>query len=83
MAFSRNFGVNQRNRLCGVQEHAFAKFLDFFELAENCTFLDRKLTSALNKPWTGTSLLKIVKMASKIKAIWFSTGFLEPPRTYA
>ena len=47
MALSRNFGVNLWNRLCGVQEYDSAQFLDFLELAENCTFLDRKLTSAL------------------------------------
>jgi hypothetical protein len=53
MALFRNFGVNRRNRLCGVQEYASAQFLDFLELAENCTFLDRKLTSALNKTVDG------------------------------
>jgi len=47
MALFRNFGVNRRNRLCGVREYASAQFLDFLELAENCTFLDRKLISAL------------------------------------
>jgi hypothetical protein len=47
MALSRNFGVNRRNRLCGVHEYAFAQSIDFLELAENCTFLDRKLTGAL------------------------------------
>jgi hypothetical protein len=53
MALFRNFGVNQRNRLCGVQEYASAQLLDFLELAENCSFLDRKLTSALNKTVDG------------------------------
>ena len=57
MAFFRNslpasgqIGVNHacgvtrlRNRLCGEQESASAPFLDFLKLAENCTFLDRKL----------------------------------------
>jgi hypothetical protein len=48
MALFCNFGVNRRNRLCGVHEYASAQFLDFLELAENCSFLDRKLISALN-----------------------------------
>jgi hypothetical protein len=54
MALFRNFGVNhakdvtgQRDRLCGVHEYASAQSLDFLELAENCSFLDRKLISAL------------------------------------
>jgi len=51
MALFRNFGVNLRNRLCGVREYASAQFLDFLELAENCTFLDRKLPVPLKKPW--------------------------------
>ena len=33
--------------MCGIQEYASAQFLDFLELAENCSFLDRKLISAL------------------------------------
>jgi hypothetical protein len=49
MALFSNFGVNRRNCLCGVQEYASAQFLDFLELAENCSFLDRKLISALNE----------------------------------
>jgi hypothetical protein len=49
MALSHNFGVNRRNRLCGVHEYASAQLLDFLELAENCQFLDRKLKSALNE----------------------------------
>ena len=49
MALFRNFGVNRRNRLCGVPRYASAQFLDFLELAENCSFLDRKLISALNE----------------------------------
>jgi hypothetical protein len=49
MALSRNFGVNRRNRLCGVHEYASAQLLFFLELAENCSFLDRKLFSALNE----------------------------------
>jgi len=47
MALSRNFGVNRRNCLCGIQEYASAQFFDFLELAKNFTFLDRKLISAL------------------------------------
>jgi hypothetical protein len=35
MALFRNFGVNLRNRLCGIQEYASAQFIDFLELAEN------------------------------------------------
>ena len=57
MALFRNFGVNRRNRLCGVQEYASAQFLDFLELAENCTFLDRKLASALYKTVDGHYLM--------------------------
>ena len=53
MALFRNFGVNLRNCLCGVQKYASAQFLDFLELAENCTFLDRKLTSALQEAVDG------------------------------
>jgi hypothetical protein len=49
MALFRNFGVNRRHRLCGVQKYASAQSLDFLELAENCSFLDRKLISALYK----------------------------------
>jgi hypothetical protein len=56
MAFFRNFGVNRRNRLCGVHEYASAQFLDFLELAENCSFLDRKLTSAPNETVDGHNL---------------------------
>jgi hypothetical protein len=53
MALFRNFGVNRRNRLCGVHEYASAQFIDFLELAENCTFLDRKFISALNETADG------------------------------
>jgi hypothetical protein len=56
MALFRNFGVNRRNRLCGVREHASALFLDFLELAENCTFLDRKLISSFNETVADNSL---------------------------
>jgi hypothetical protein len=47
MALFRNFGVNRRNRLCGVQQYTSAQFLDFLELVENCAFLHRKLINAL------------------------------------
>ena len=47
MALSRNFGVNRRNRLRGIQEYASAQFLDILELAKNCIFLDRKLIRTL------------------------------------
>jgi len=47
MALFRNFGVNRRNRLCGVQQYTSAQFLDFLELAENCAFLNQKLINAL------------------------------------
>jgi len=53
MALFRNFGDNRRNRLCGVQEYASVQFLDFLELTENCSFLDRKLISALNETVDG------------------------------
>jgi hypothetical protein len=56
MALFRNFGVNRWNRLCGVQEYASAQFLDFLELAKNCSFLDRKLISALNETVDGHQL---------------------------
>jgi hypothetical protein len=64
MALFRNFGVNHakdvtglRNRSCGVQKYASAQLLDFLELAENCTFLDRKLTSALKEAVDGHKLV--------------------------
>jgi hypothetical protein len=60
MALSRNFGVYQRNRLCGIQKYASAQFLDFLELAENCTFLDRKLISALNETVDGHELRPVI-----------------------
>ncbi len=56
MALFRNFGVNRRNRLCGIQQYASAQFLDFLELAKNCTFLDRKLISALYETADGNRL---------------------------
>jgi hypothetical protein len=58
MALFRNFGVNRRNRLCGIQEYASAQFFDFLELAKNCTFLDRKLISVLYETADGHLLEK-------------------------
>ena len=65
MALFRNFGVNRRNRLCGVQKYASAQFLDFLELAENCAFLDRKLISALNEIVDGQRLEKLHSSAAQ------------------
>jgi len=53
MALFRNSGVNRRNFLCGIQEDASAQFLDFLELAKNCTFLDRKLIRTPNESVNG------------------------------
>jgi hypothetical protein len=53
MALFRNFSVNRRKRLCGVQKYASAQFLDFLELAKNCTCLDRKLNIAINETVDG------------------------------
>jgi hypothetical protein len=39
--------------LGGLQEYAAEQFLDFLELAENCTFLDRKLAGALKEAVDG------------------------------
>ena len=57
MALSRNFGVNRRNRLCGLQKYASAQFLDFLELAEKSSFLIRKLISVLNETVDGHYLV--------------------------
>ena len=38
---------------CGIQEYSSAQLLDFLELAENCSFLDRNLISALNETVDG------------------------------
>ncbi len=44
-ALFRNLGVNLRNCLCGVRtEYASAQFLDFLDLAKNCSFLGRYCT---------------------------------------
>jgi hypothetical protein len=58
MALFRNFGVNRRNRLCGVQNRPPPRnAADFLELAENCAFLDRKLSGALSETVDGHYLL--------------------------
>jgi hypothetical protein len=54
MALFSNFGVNRRNRLCGVHEYASAQFLDFLELAENGDFWIGNESVPLMKPWMGT-----------------------------
>jgi hypothetical protein len=79
MALFRNFGVNRRNRLCGVQEYASAQFLDFLELAENCSFLNRKLISALIETVDGhylTMHFAIVNSFYDIVLKWESDDFL-------
>ena len=58
MALFRNFGVNRRNRLCGIQAYASAQFFDFLELAKNCPFLDRKPISVLYETADGHLLEK-------------------------
>jgi hypothetical protein len=58
MALFRNCGVNRRNRLCGEQNRPPPRnAADFLGLAENRSFLDRKLTSALSETVDGHSLL--------------------------
>jgi hypothetical protein len=65
MALFSNFGVNHAKDVTGLAESlvrhtepsASAQFLDFLELAENCTFLDRKLTSTLKKTVDGHELV--------------------------
>jgi len=55
MALFRNFGVNHAKDVtgrCGIACAAYSSIpprnaADFFALAKNCTFLDRKLISAL------------------------------------
>jgi hypothetical protein len=42
-----------QNHLCGPRDKASAQFLDFLELAENFTLLDRKLIRALNADVVG------------------------------
>ena len=43
-ALFRNLFVNLRNFLCIVPRYVSAQFLDFLDLAKNCSFLVRKLT---------------------------------------
>jgi hypothetical protein len=54
MALFRNFGVNRRHRLCGVQMYAFAQSFDFIELAENGVFWIGNLSVPFIKPLMGT-----------------------------
>ena len=42
-ALFRNLFVNLRNFLCDVPRYVSAQFLDFLDLAKNCSFLARKL----------------------------------------
>ena len=51
--------------MCGIQKYASAQFLDFLELAENCSFLDRKLISALYKTVDGHETCLLTKMGHK------------------
>jgi hypothetical protein len=44
MALFRNLGINLRDRLCDVRVYASAQSLDFLDLAQNCSFLNWKLT---------------------------------------
>ena len=60
MALFRNFGVNHAKDVTGLVESlvrptgvCLRAILDFLELAENCSFLDRKLISALNETVDG------------------------------
>jgi hypothetical protein len=72
MALFRNFGVNlaEGGQVGGIACAAYRSTpprnaADFLELAENCTFLDRKLTSALNETWMGTKLRAREKIKSQ------------------
>ena len=66
MALFCNFGVNHakdvtglRNRLCGIQNRLSPRnAADLLELAKNCTFLDRKLISALYETADGHELME-------------------------
>jgi hypothetical protein len=54
MALFHNFGVNLRNCLCGVQNRPPPRnAAELYRLEEKCTFLDRKLTSALKEAVDG------------------------------
>jgi hypothetical protein len=75
MALFHNFGVNRRNRLCGVHAYASTQFLDFLELAENCAFLDRKLISALKVVVDGHYLNGRVKKAEAFFKSFIETLF--------
>jgi hypothetical protein len=44
MALFGNLGVKLRGCLCGVPRYASAQLLVFLDLAENCSFMNWKLT---------------------------------------
>jgi hypothetical protein len=54
------------NRLCGLQEYTSVQFLDFLELTKNCTFLGRKLISALYRAADGQELESILGLLTQI-----------------
>jgi hypothetical protein len=45
MALFRNLGVNLRNYLCDVHMYVSAQFLDFLDVAKNCSSLKWKPAS--------------------------------------
>ena len=54
MALFSNFGVNPARIACAAYTSTPPRnAADFLELAENCTFLDRKLICALNETVDG------------------------------
>jgi hypothetical protein len=76
MALFRKFGVNRRNRLCGVHEYASAPFLDFLELAENRTFLNREPISALYETADGQQLYiqpKFCRKEYSLSTLWVAS----------
>jgi hypothetical protein len=70
MAVFRNFGVNRRLRLCGVQNRPPPRNADaFLELAKNGTFLVRKLISFLNDIADG--YLKVTRWPNRYDHVGF------------
>jgi hypothetical protein len=74
-----NFGVNHAKDVTGpaeplvrIQAYASAQFLDFLELVENGSFLDRKRTVVINQAADGHFL---------IDAIQANLAVLPAPRT--
>jgi hypothetical protein len=61
MVFLPILSVNLRVCLCGVVNYASAQALDFLDLGQKSSFLDRKLQKMLffgnGLLWTGTRLL--------------------------